>query len=146
MLSREEALLFAAVQEEQERQEAIQSAGIVGGLGGAALGAAGGAIPYELGNAINRLKDKAAASRGMTPVRPRPMTRLKPGPRMAGGLTGMILGGGLGAGMAAIMKRDSDAGALLGKIQAQGGEMDMNDELKLAQVLGEIYQNPSQYM
>ena len=146
MLSREEALLFAAVRDEQERQEAIQSAGIVGGLGGAALGVAGGAIPYELGNAVNRLKDNAAAARGMTPVPPKPMTRLKPGPRMAGGLTGMILGGGLGAGMAAIMKRDSDAGALLGKIQAQGGELDENDEAMLSKVLGDIYSGPSQLM
>ena len=65
---------------------------------------------------------------------------------MAGGLTGLILGGGLGAGMAAIMKRESDAGALLGKIQAQGGVLDENDELKLAQVLGDLYDSPSQLM
>ena len=65
---------------------------------------------------------------------------------MAGGLTGLILGGGLGAGMAAMMKQSSPAGELLGKIQAQGGELDGVDERMLAQLLGDIYSNPSEIM
>ena len=71
---------------------------------------------------------------------------LKPGFRMAGGLTGLILGGGLGAGMAALMKKDSDAGQLLGKIQAQGGQLDEMDQMRLSKLLGEMYNSPSQFM
>ena len=134
-----------AVADEIEREEATQLGGVVGATGGAALGVAAGSIPHSLGNAVNALKDKAAATRGMTPAM-KPMRALKPGYRMAGGLTGLILGGGLGAGAAAMMKQDSEAGRLLGKIQAQGGSVDKVDEIQLATLLGEMYQNPSQLM
>ena len=53
---------------------------------------------------------------------------LKPGYRMAGGLTGLILGGGLGAGMAAMMKGGFRRRTTLGKIQAQGGQLDAEDD------------------
>tara|TARA_B100001778_G_scaffold272170_1_gene234315 strand:- start:319 stop:732 length:414 start_codon:yes stop_codon:yes gene_type:complete len=137
MLSPEELLLFKAVKDEQERQEAMDQAGMLGGIGGAALGALGGTVPHKLGNALNRLKG----------TKPKTVARsLKPGFRMAGGLTGLILGGGLGAGMAAMMKKDSDAGQLLGKIQAQGGEMDEIDQMQLSRLLGDMYNSPSQFM
>ena len=137
MLSPEELLLFQAVKDEQDRQDAMNQGGTVGAIGGAALGALGGTVPHSLGNAINKLKG----------TQPRTIARsLKPGFRMAGGLTGMILGGGLGAGMAAMMKKDSDAGALLGKIQAQGGQLDELDELELSRMLGDMYNSPSQLM
>ena len=64
---------------------------------------------------------------------------------MAGGLTGLILGGGLGAGAAALMKQEQ-AGKTLGKIQSQGGDLDENDKRVLAELLGEIYSNPSEVM
>ena len=113
MLTPEEALLFKAVKDEQDRQASLGNATLAGGLGGAALGALAG-----------------RGGRG----------------RMAGGLTGLILGGGLGAGASALMQRESSAGRLLGKIQAQGGQLSSTDELALSQMLGEIYQNPSQLM
>ena len=138
MITVEEALLFKAVQDEQARQEATQTGGILGGLGGAALGAAGGAIPLKIGNALSNLRGVKS--------KPTIATRLRPGPRMAGGLTGLILGGGLGAGMAAIMKKESEAGDLLGKIQAQRGELDENDEARLAKLLGDVYTSPSGLM
>ena len=137
MLSPEELLLFKAVKDEQERQDAMDQAGMLGGIGGTALGALGGTVPHKLGNALNRLKG----------TKPKTIARsLKPGFRMAGGLTGLILGGGLGAGMAAMMKKDSDAGQLLGKIQAQGGEMDEIDQMQLSRLLGDMYNSPSQFM
>jgi hypothetical protein len=145
MLSVEEALLFKAVQDEEKRQQAEQAATVLGGAGGAVIGAAAGTIPHKIGNAVNNLKDAAARTQGLTPA-PSIRRTLKPGPRMAGGLTGLILGGGLGAGMAALMKRESDAGALLGKIQAQRGELDEQDTRVLAKLLGETYNNPSQLM
>ena len=113
MLTREEALLFKAVQDEQARQAALGNATAAGGLGGAAMGALAG-----------------RGGRG----------------RMAGGLTGLILGGGLGAGAAAMMQRESDAGNILGKIQAQNGQLSTADEIALARILGDVYQNPSQIM
>ena len=133
MLSVEEALLFKAVQEEQERQAAMGQATTAGALGGAALGTLGGAIPHQIGRGVNAL-------RGRQP------NRIRPGFRAAGGLVGTILGGGLGAGAAAIMKRESEAGELLGKIQAQKGQLDPTDEARLGQLLGDMYQTPSQYM
>lgn len=137
MLSPEELLLFQAVKDEQDRQDAMNQGGIVGGIGGAGLGVLGGTVPHKLGNALNRLKGTQAKTIARS---------LKPGFRMAGGLTGLILGGGLGAGIAAIMKKESDAGQLLGKIQAQGGELDEMDQMQLSKILGSMYNSPSQFM
>lgn len=111
----------------------MQSAGLAGALGGATIGAAAGQLPHMvLKNTAGRLLNRNSVGR--------------PGARMAGGLVGMILGGGLGAGAAAMMKGSSNAGALLGKIQAQGGELSELDEIRYAQELGKIYQNPSGMM
>lgn len=137
MLSPEEALLFQAVRDEEAAQMSMQAGLGAGALGGALLGAAGGTIPHKLGNAVNTLRGRNKKSVARS---------LKPGYRMAGGLTGLILGGGLGAGMAAMMKQESPAARLLGKIQAQGGNMDAADQEMLATLLGDIYQNPSQLM
>lgn len=129
MLTREEALLMRAVQEEQENQQAVGNGLALGGLGGAALGAGIGNVPHQVGRGLNSL-------RGHTPA------RFKSGSRIAGGLTGLILGGGLGAGMAAMMKQN-ESGELLGKIQAQNG-VTTSDEMALERILGELYSNPSQ--
>ena len=137
MLSPEELLLFKAVKDEQEYQDSLSQGGMVGGIGGAALGTLVGTVPHKLGNALNRLKSTQTKTIARS---------LKPGFRMAGGLTGLILGGGLGAGMAALMKKDSDAGQLLGKIQAQGGQLDEMDQMQLGKLLGEMYNSPSQFM
>ena len=137
MLSPEELLLFKAVKDEQEFQDSLSQAGMIGGIGGASLGALGGTVPHKLGIALNKLKGTQAKTIARS---------LKPGFRMAGGLTGLILGGGLGAGMAALMKKDSNAGQLLGKIQAQGGQLDEMDQMQLSKLLGEMYNSPSQFM
>ena len=65
---------------------------------------------------------------------------------MAGGLTGAILGGALGAGAAAIMKQNSPAAEMIGKIQAQGGQLSEMDKIQLSRMLGQIYNEPSQLM
>ena len=44
------------------------------------------------------------------------------------------------------MKQDSQAAQLLGKIQAQGGQLDQQDQMYLASLLGDLYQKPSQLM
>jgi hypothetical protein len=89
-------------------------------------------IPHQVGRGIN-------AIRGHQP------NRIKPGFRMAGGLTGLILGGGLGAGTAAVMKQDNEAAQLLGKIQAKGS-LDRYDEKALSDLLGDLYSKPSEFM
>ena len=115
MLSPQEALLLQAARDEQARQESLQAAGLAGALGGATIGAAAGQVPHMvLKNTAGRLLNRNSIGR--------------PGARMAGGLVGMILGGGLGAGMSAMMQRGSNAGNLLGKIQAQGGELSELDK------------------
>ena len=136
MLTPQEALLFQAVKDEQAAQMQAEAATFGGAGIGALLGTAGGTVPHRLGNAINNLRG----------VKRTPMRSLRPGWRMAGGLTGMILGGGLGAGTAAVMKQDSQAAQLLGKIQAQGGQLDQQDQMYLASLLGDLYQKPSQLM
>jgi len=143
MLTIEEALLFQAVKDEEDRELAIQQAAVAGGLGGAGIGVLGGTIPHSIGNTINRVKDGLAAKQGLSPRVPYG-TRLKPGFRMAGGLTGLILGGGLGAGTAALMKKDSEAGQVLASIQANGGQVSADDARRLEMILGDIYNNPSQ--
>ena len=145
MLTPQEALLFQAVKDEQKRQEDAELALTLGAIGGAGIGVAGGQVPHSIGNMINAGKDALAGRQGLTPKKS--LGRVfKPGPRMAGGLTGAILGGALGAGSAALMKQESQAAQLLGKLQAQGGQMSSSDERLLAQLLGDIYQNPSQLM
>ena len=136
MLTPQEALLFQAVKDEEAAQMQANAATFGGASLGALLGTAGGTVPHQLGNAINNLRG----------VKRTPMRALKPGWRMAGGLTGMILGGGLGAGTAAIMKQESEAARMLGKVQAQGGRMDEVDQAILSKLLGDVYQNPSQLM
>ena len=131
-LSIQEALLLGAAKEEVEREQAINNAALAGAVGGAGIGVLGGQVPHLVGKGINALS-------GRKP------NRLKAGPRMAGGLTGLILGGGLGAGVAAVMKQNNEPAQLLGKIQARG-ELSPGDEMKLARLLGDIYSNQSQLM
>ena len=129
MLSLEEALLFKAVQTERENEQTLQTAGLLGATGGAAIGAAAGNVPHQIGRGLNSIRRHKPA-------------RFKTGARIAGGLTGLMLGGGLGAGVAA-MSKQNEAGRVLGKVQAQGGVL-TEDEAVIAELLSELYQNPSQ--
>ena len=61
--------------------------------------------------------------------------------RMAGGLGGLILGGGLGAGMAKMMQQSSPAGNMLATIQAQGGDLNAMQKVQLQQILADAYNN-----
>lgn len=130
MLTREEALLMQAAYDEQDRQQAQNAAGLLGAGTGALAGSAVGAIPHSIGQLLGGKPKTAAAA-------------MRPGFRMAGGLTGAILGGALGAGVAGVMKQESSAARLLGKIQAQGGQLDELDKMALSNELTNIYNNPS---
>ena len=61
--------------------------------------------------------------------------------RMAGGLVGAILGGGLGMGARQMMIQDSPAASILAKMQAQG-TLNPMDRQQLQTVLKDIYNNP----
>ena len=61
--------------------------------------------------------------------------------RMAGGLVGAIMGGGLGAGIRQVAVQESPAAAILARIQAQG-EVTPLDRAQLQHVLKGIYNNP----
>ena len=132
MLSAQEALMMQAAYDEQDRLQAQNTAGLLGAAGGGLLGAAAGSIPHKIGTAVNALKGSPATG----------MRSMRPGFRAAGGLTGAILGGALGAGMASIMKSESPAARLMGKLQA-GGDIDEYDRVQLANELASIYNNPS---
>ena len=131
MLTNEEILLFQAVKDEENRQQQMQAAGLLGaGIGGIGLGTAGAAV-HGAGNILNRVA-------GRTP------NRMKPGMRLAGGLTGMILGGGLGAGVSAIMQKESPAARLMAKMQT--GSMDEFSTKELENMVAAAYNKPSQLM
>jgi hypothetical protein len=143
MLSAQEALMMQAAYDEQDRLQAQNTAGLLGAAGGGLMGAAAGTVPHKIGTAVNSLKDAAAASKGMTRGMGQTVkSAMRPGFRAAGGLTGAILGGALGAGMASIMKSESPAARLMGKLQA-GGDIDEYDRMQLANELASIYNNPS---
>lgn len=131
MLSNEELLMFQAVKDEEKRLSDMQAAGLLGaGVGGVALGAAGNAA-HQVGRGINAIRGRQA-----------PL--LKAGPRLAGGLTGMILGGGLGAGVSALMQQESPSARLMAKMQT--GSMDEIDTKTLENLLAATYNKPSQMM
>ena len=131
MLSTEEMLLMQAVRDEEERLQSMQAAGLLGaGVGGVALGTVGSGV-HQLGRGVNALA-------GRKP------NRARPGFRAAGGLAGMILGGGLGAGVSAMMQQESPAARLMAKMQT--GNMDDIDTKTLENLLAAAYNKPSNMM
>ena len=120
-----EQVLLAQAAQEAEQGPRLSDMVALGAGGGAAMGALTGAVPHMLGKGIGHL-------RGTNHM-------MKPGARMAGGLVGAILGGGIGAAAQQSMANDTGAaGAILAKIQAQGGMMP-GDEAALESVLREAY-------
>ena len=100
-----EQILLARAAQEAESGPKLSDMVALGAAGGAAVGALSG-VPFDfVGRGVGKL-------RGTNRM-------LKPGARMAGGLVGAILGGGLGAAAQQYAARETgEAGALLAKIQA----------------------------
>ena len=61
------------------------------------------------------------------------------GSRMAGGLVGAIVGGQLGPAIRKMAIQESEAGPLLAKIQAQGGEVSATDKAAIQSFLADHY-------
>ena len=121
-----EQVLLAQIQKENaNRLTAEESAGTGAALGGIAgiLGSDGNLDPVIL---ANRMQGKSSPGRGFV---------LK----MAGGLTGAILGGGLGLGLQQMAKQSSPAGELLAKLQT--GDLSASDQHALQEVLASSYGN-----
>jgi len=139
-----------AYQIQQENQGLISPAavGTMGAAGGAALGVAAGSIPHAVGVGINRGLDAVAPHHPKTKgtkgapaqsLKAVPRGRLlRPGFRMAGGLVGAVLGGGLGVGMREEMIRNSPEAAMLAKLQS--GTYTINDQQQLEHLLEGTYQ------
>ena len=119
-----EDILLARAMQDQANQPSYGDAAIAGSALGALGGLAAGQPVHQLGNAVNR----ATGRQGRL---------LKPGFRLAGGLTGLVLGGALGLGTRALMSETSDAGRLLGKLQA--GTFTEMDKYQLEQLLAASY-------
>ena len=120
-----EQVLLAQAAQEAEQGPRLSDMVALGAGGGAAMGALTGAVPHMLGKGIGHL-------RGTNHL-------MKPGLRLAGGLVGAILGGGLGAAAQQSMANETGpAGAILAKIQAQGGMMP-GDEAQLEAILRDAY-------
>ena len=131
-------ILAAKAAEQEEETASLLNAGITVGAGGGALaGMLAGQPVHMVGKAINSGKDALAARQGLSAVR-RPLKALKPGPRMAGGLVGLIVGGGLGAGIAQAASRENPAADMLGKIAA-GGDLTIQDKAILEGLVSDYY-------
>lgn len=120
-----EKILLAQAAREAEQGPRLSDVVALGAGGGAAIGALMGAGVHPIGKAIGSLRKTNHV--------------LKPGTRMAGGLVGAILGGGLGAAaQQAAVSEPTGAGALLAKIQSQGG-MTIDDQARLENILRDAY-------
>ena len=133
----EDILLLKARQDAVNNQD-NGAAVAAGALVGSAVGTLGGVPVHHLGQLSVKLKDRLAAGQGLTPSRGQQFrSRIKPGARMAGGLVGAILGGGLGAGVKAMTTQDSPAASLLAKLQTGG--LTASEEQELTRVLTDTY-------
>ena len=146
-VSIEDILLARAQQEQGQGLTGMTNAlgnvmPIAGALGGGIAGAAIGEVDLATTEVINRLKDSMAESQGLTRKGLPAMSRVKgavtPGPRMAGGLVGAILGGALGTGAKQLMIQQSPAASLLAKLQLDG-ELSPQDQNALQNVLADTY-------
>ena len=133
-VSIEDILLARAAADEANRpttEQAVVAGALLGSAGGVGIGQAAHSTGELMGSAkrfVTRAGDK--------PI----MSRVRPGYRMAGGLVGAILGGGLGAGTREVMLSESPAARILARAQAQG-ELTVSDEKMLEDILADTYSN-----
>lgn len=118
----EQMLMAAAV----ERASSAPSSELAAGAGAAVGGLAGvgiGQLPHMVGRGIGHV-------RGTNHM-------MKPGVRMAGGLIGMALGGGLGEGLRQMMIKNSPEAEILARYQT--GTQAPGDDIRLQQLLADQY-------
>ena len=135
----QDILAYKAAEEERNADSLLNAGITVGASGGALAGMLAGQPVHMIGNALNNGRDALAARQGLS-ARRQPMRALKPGPRMAGGLVGMIVGGGLGGAIAQEASRSNPAASMLGKIMA-GGELTPADKAALEGLVTTFYKD-----
>ena len=120
-------ILYAKALADAQYRETDNTGMAVGALTGTAFGAA--AAPTQALKPLQQTgqNGRLLATRGGNAAR-----------RMAGGLVGAIVGGGLGTGVQQIAAQESPAANILAKIQAQGG-LTERDTRELQMILGDIY-------
>ena len=122
-----EDILLLKAQQDAENQLSPGTAGSIG----AGVGATAG---ISIGQLANRLRPQTVQSA----TAPSLGARLKPGPRMAGGLVGLVLGGGLGVGARQMAIENSPAAELLAKLQVQGS-LSPSEQNTLQSILADSY-------
>ena len=135
----QDILAYKAAEKERENDSLLNAGITVGAGGGALAGMLAGQPVHMLGNALNAGRDALAARQGLSAKR-QPMRALKPGPRMAGGLIGMIVGGGLGAAIANQARQENPAAEILGRI-ATGGDLTIADKAALEGLVTTFYKD-----
>lgn len=162
MATIEDILIQRALADEQSRPQQIPmvaaGAGLGAYIGQGAMAALNAPLYYgakgsrSLGRGVQRLlgmgpkTDSALAKRNQQDLNREIKDRLHPeSPRMAGGLIGMMLGGGLGEGVRQLAIQESPAARVLAKIQSQGRVMP-EDQAMIESLLADSYSNQSRYM
>ena len=125
--SPEEVLLYR-IQQQNEGLVSPEAVGTMGAAGGAVAGAMLGSVPHQVG-------------RGLNAVTGRKQNMLKPGYRMAGGLIGAIMGGGLGMGVRQSVIQNSPEARLLAEMQMNGGQVNPENMVALKALLEDTYRN-----
>ena len=137
MASLEEILAYKAAEKAAEGDGLRDMGTVLGATGGSLLGMMAGIPVHRAGNAVNAIKGSLAARQGAAAPR-NPLKALKPGYRMAGGLVGMIVGGGLGNAIAAQAVAENPAADLLAKLQVNG-DLDPVERGQLEKMVGSYY-------
>ena len=129
MLPTPEQVLQQRIIQQNEGLGSPEAAGTMGAALGAGAGVLMGSVPHALGNGINKLVGREAKGIGRA---------LKPGHRMAGGLVGLILGGGLGMAARNEMIGGSPEARLMAKLQVQGS-LEPVEEQQLQSMIQDTY-------
>ena len=133
-----EDILLLKAQQDAANRDNNGAAIAAGALVGTAAGTLAGTPIHAVGQLSLKLKDRLAAGQGLTRTTAMQMRdKVRPGARMAGGLVGAILGGGLGVGAQQMATANSPAASLLAKLQTTG--LTAREEQQLQRVLTETY-------
>ena len=130
MASLEEILAYKAAERAQEGDVAKNAGTVLGATGGSLLGMMAGIPIHKVSQALGEIQGAGATRQSLK--------ALKPGARMAGGLVGMIVGGGLGNAIAAQAVKENPGAELLAKLQVQGS-LNPSEEMALQELVGSYY-------